>query len=171
MGEEEDRGAIRVTLLLPSLFSPPLSATPAWQKGGGSALRLKSAPHQPLWTIGLCSVTAGLGRGPMAGRRGRALGRGGSKGFLRAGAQRFLQPEPGIVLEIKAGRLASGSKPRMERSVSLLPEHLRENSKRLQMALLPAYDPTLRGLDPQPTLQGGEETWGGVARHQGIETG
>lgn len=85
-----------------------------------------SAPHQPLWTIRLCSVTAGPGRGPMAGRRSRALEPGGSEGFLRAGAQRFLQPEPGTVLEIKAGRLDSGSKPRMERSVSLLPGHLRE---------------------------------------------
>lgn len=62
--------------------------------------------------------------GPSGGAE--ALEHAGRKGFLRAGAWRFLkQLEPGTVLEIKAGRLGSGSKPRgREQSVSVSEGHL-----------------------------------------------
>lgn len=73
------------------------------------------------------SVTAGPGQGPVAGCRSRALEHPGSKGFLRAGALSFREPEPGTVLEIKAGSLDSGSKPRgKERSASMPPGRLQE---------------------------------------------
>lgn len=111
-------------------------------------------------------MTAGPGQAPVEGWRSRALEHTGSKGFLSAGAEKFPQPEPGTVLEIKAGKIDSGSKARGRERRDLAPK-APPRKTRLQIALLPTCAPTPPRFGPPACSphQGGEKTcgWGAKA--------
>lgn len=101
----------------------------------------------------------------MEGWRSRVLEHAGSKGFLRAGAEKFPQPEPGTVLEIKAGSMDFGSKSRGRERRVLAPK-APPRKTRLQIALLPTCAPTPPEFGPPAYSphQGGEKTWGWGAK-------